>query len=246
MQYNSHATNQDCVSEVLQICNATTNSYSLANITRRFNGALDRFFTLAFQSDGRWSFDDMNQSTAPIETINLVSGTEKYALDTFTSEIINVLRVEMLDSTGQGVTLHPLDVDLIEYRSLPQYNSVAGTSRWYNKLGKYIYLYPKPNYNSTNGLTLYFERNKVAMASTDTTKVPGIPSLFHMYLCRVAALPYLMEKGSENLNAVMKQIGSANSSDPLYGGDELAIVNYFSHRDKDIKTQLQTLRRSSR
>lgn len=236
MQYNSHATSQDCVSEVLKISGATTNTYPLVDITRRFNGALDRFFTLAFRSDGRWNFDDLNQTTAPLESINLVSGTEKYAIDTFTSEIINVLRVEMLDSTGKGVVLQPLDRNSVGWESLPQFNSVAGTPRWYDKLGKYIYLYPKPNYNSTNGLSLYFERNKSAFVSTDTTKSPGIPSLFHMYLCRLAALPFLIEKSLPQKDDIASQIQV----------DEEEIVGYFSHRDKDIQTRIQAKRTNPR
>ncbi len=145
------------VDEINDICQSDDNSFPLKAKARRTNSALDRFFTLAFQADGRWSFDDINQTTAPLESINLVSGTEKYALDTFTSEIVKVLRVEILNPSGSSLLLDELDEDSID-QSLVTYNATSGTPSCYRLFGKYIYLYPKPSYNSTNGLSLYFSR----------------------------------------------------------------------------------------
>lgn len=219
MQFNSHATNQDIVSEINDICNSDANSYPIASKTRRVNQALDRFFTLAFSVNKRGSFDDLNQTTAPLESINLVSGTEKYALDTFTSEVIATLRVEILDSNSNGLTLERLDRDSVQGVSLPQFNSVGGTPQYWDKLGKYIYLYPKPNYNKTSGLSLYIQRNKSAFVTTDTTKVAGIPTIFHPYLCRYASLPYLIEFQKPQKNDVAAQVRL----------DEEAIIDYFNH-----------------
>lgn len=224
------------VDEINDQCNSDNNSYPLLSKARRVNSALDRFFTLAFQADGRWNFDDLNQTTAPLQSINLVSGTEKYALDTFTFEIINILRVEALDSNGFGVVLQRLDRDMVGWESLPQFNNVAGIPYYYDLSGKYIYLYPKPSYNSTNGLSLYYNRNKVAFTSASTTTSPGIPSIFHEYICRYASLPYLIEfqKGQKNDVAAQIQL------------DEAAILDHFSHREKGIAQRIQTLYRSSR
>lgn len=223
MQFNSHATNQDIVSEMNDLCNSDNNSFPLASKTRRVNAAMDRFFTLAFQTDGRWNFDDINQTTAPLESIDLVSGTEKYALDTFTSEIIKVLRVEILDSSGNGYQLEQLDEDAIDYQSLPEFNETAGAPQGYRLFGKYIYLYPKPDYNSTNGLSLYFSRNKSAFVTTDTTKQPGIPSIFHHYICRLASLPYLIEYQKPQKNDIAG----------LVEKDEQAILQYFGKRNEE-------------
>lgn len=224
MQFSDTSNNTGIVQEIDDICQSDANSYPLKAKARRANAALDRFFTLAFQADGRWSFDDLNQTTAPLESINLVSGTEKYALDTFSSEIINVLRVEILDSDGNGRTLERFNPSAISWESLTQFNSVAGQPEQYNLFGKYIYLYPKPDYNSTNGLSLYFERNKSAFVYTDTTKAPGIPSLFHMYICRLASLPYLIEFQKPQKNDVAQQVEM----------DEKAILDHFSNREKGV------------
>lgn len=236
MDFSNTTTLEGIIQEINRICNADNSTYSLKDKTARANIAMDRFFTLAFQADGRWSFDDLNQTTAPLQSINLVSGTEKYALDTFTSEIINILRVEMLDPTGLGVTLQRLDRQSIQWESLPQYNSVAGTPRNYDLLGKYIYLYPKPSYNSTNGLSLYFNRNKVSFVSTDTTTDPGIPSIFHSYIARYASLPFLIEKGKAQKEDIKQLIVE----------DEQAILAHFSHREEGLPTQVMPKYRNPR
>lgn len=228
MQFNSHATNQDIVSEINDICQSDGNNYPIASKTRRVNAALDRFFTLAFQADGRWSFDDLNQTTAPLQSINLVSGTQKYALDTFTSEIINALRWEILDENDNPILLTRLDRNGVP-EALTEYQSTNGTPKEYDLLGKYIYLYPAPNYSKTNGLSVYFERNKSAFTTTDTTKSPGIPSIFHQYLCRYASLPYLIEFQKGQKNDIAAQIQA----------DEQAITAYFNRREKGVASTMK-------
>lgn len=236
MVFNSHATAQDIVSEVLKICGATVNTYPLVDITRRVNMALDRFYTLAFESDGRWAFDDFGNAAPALETQNLVSGTEKYSLDAFTSEIINVLRIEILDSAGNKVLLLPFNDNEIGNQALTAFMSTSGQPTYYRKFGDWIYLYPKPNYNSTGGLSLYFERPATRMASTDTTKVPGTPTIFHPYLCRYASLPFLIEKNLPQAADIASMIAI----------DEDSITTYFSRRDKDVPTKIRTTHRDSR
>lgn len=236
MQFNSHSSAQDCVSEILKICGATTATYPLVDITRRFNGALDDYFSLAFESDARWTFDDLNQTSPPLETINLVSGTQRYELDDFTSEIINVLRVEAKDASGNWVLLKPIQDEEIGAQALPEFMDAGGNPTYYRKFGEYLYLYPAPNYNSTNGLALYFERPASRMASTDTTKVPGVPTMHHMALCRMAALPFLIEKGLPQTSSVSIQIQN----------DKEIIANHFSRRDKDAPTKIKPKYRSSK
>ncbi len=227
MVYNDTATKTGIVQEINDICNSDNNSYPLESKTRRVNAALDRFFTLAFQSDGRWNFDDLNQTSAPLQSISLVSGTQAYALDTFTSEIINALRWEVLDANGDATQLTRLDRSKVT-GALTEYQSGGGTPKEYDLIGKYIYLYPAPNYSISNGLSVYFERNKSAFVSTDTTKSPGIPSLFHEYICRYASLPYLIEFQKGQKNDIASQIAE----------DERAIQNHFNSREKGVRKNM--------
>lgn len=235
MDFNETSTGTGAVQEIYDICQADTNSYPLKSLTRRVNAALDRFFTLAFQADGRWAFDDPNYDTVPIQSINLLSGTQSYNLDDFTSEIINILRVEALDSSGNNIKLRRLDRSKLGHIALTNYKTTASIPDEYDLVGEYIYLYPKPSYSSTNGLTLYIERNKSAFLYTDTTKDLPVPSIFTQYICRFASLPYLIEFQKAQKNDIAAQIQA----------DEEAIIDYFGHREKD-NTVIKVLNRRSR
>jgi hypothetical protein len=57
----------------------------------------------------------------------------------------------------------------------------------------------------------------------------GIPSLFELYLCRHAALPYLVKHGLSDA-ATIKQ---------LIMEDEEAIKSFFSIRNRDDKNVLK-------
>lgn len=247
MQYADHATDLDCEDEICKICGtAKDTNYPINDITRRFNAALDRFYTLAFEADGRWNWDDFNEAAPPIGSQNLVSGTNRYAIDTFdvdgtTIVTLDILRVEILTSAGKGRFLTPemfnnLCVDNAGAQSgrisgtaedtfkALYVDASSGTPTHYCKFGDYIYLRPKPNYSETDGLVAYVNRPAAYMATTDTTKVPGAPVIFHMYLCRLAALPYLIENNMPSANSIMQLIQI----------DEQAIKQHFARRDKDI------------
>lgn len=234
MQYNSHANNLDCVSEVLKISGATTNVYPLNDITRRFNAGLDRYFQIAFESDSEWPFDDQNQTVAPILTQNIVSGTNSYRFTSFTASV-NLLKLGVLDSNDNPIVLTPekfSDIDLDKDYA----TSVTGTPTHYTKLGDFIYLRPTPNYSKNNALRAFIERSASYMAASDTTKVPGVPTAHQMYLCRYAALPYLIENNLPQTTAIASQIQL----------DEMQIKRDLTHRGKDIRPRLVVNRENNR
>ena len=229
LQFNSHATNQDVVSEINATCNSDNNSYPLVDKARRTNLALDRFFTLAFRANGQWTYDDTNYNTDPIQTINLVSGTQSYDLGTFTSEILGILRVEALNSSsGDSIVLYRLDRSSMGDTALTEYQTTNGIPQEYDLVGETIYLYPAPSYSATNGLRIYLERNKSALVSTDTTKVLPVPSLFNRYICNLTSLPWLIENQKPQKNDIAALIAQ----------DEVKINEYFANREKGIPRRM--------
>lgn len=219
--------------EINDICNTDNNSFPLTSKARRVNLALDRFFTLAFQADGRWTFDDVTRSNVPIESIDIVANQQSYNLNGFTSEIINVVRFESVDSNGNKVLLRRLkreDVEgaLTAHQTPTATQPTPSNPMEYDLIGNFIYLYPKPNFSATNGLTVYMERNKLEMVSTYTTTPLGVPSIFNEYICRYASLPHLIETQRPSKNDIAGQIQQ----------DEAAILNYFANREKGIKRQM--------
>ena len=246
-QYNSDSDSQDCVSIILDKSGAkSVEVYPLKRITRDFNASMDKYFTWAFEVDGRWNYDDFNESSPPIDTQSIVSGTNRYKFSDFTEKIINVLRIEVLDSDGKGIHLTPeiwtnLDQPVnsapasgrLNYITADTFqelyvNADSGKPTHYCKYGNFVYLRPKPNYDYADGLLAYFNRPAVYMASTDTTDIPGIVLTHIPLVCEMAANEFKHAKGIISL------------------AEKLAFETYvkeivqwhFSHRDKDIPNRI--------
>lgn len=225
MQFNPND-GTGIVDEVNDICNSDNNSYPLLSKARRVNSALDRFFTIAHKAARPGTVDDINQTTVPIQTIAVSSGTGRYALDTFTSELDAYLRFELTDASGAITLLKRVFLENIT-GALPNYQSTNGTPSQYLLIGKYIELKPAPNFTGT--LTAYFERNKVAFTAASTTTSPGIPSKFSTYICRLTSLPHLIETQKAQKNDIAQLIQQ----------DEVEISLHYLTREKGVRRALK-------
>lgn len=157
-----------------RLTGATVTTYPNKDKTSDINDALDWYFGHAFKAGKNWEFDDINKTSPPIDTQDIVSGTNRYKVSSFTEKIINLIKLEVDDSAGTGLALTPETLDsfgnVIGSASgqLSNYsgqsfddiyvNATSGTPTHYLKYGNFIYLRPKPNYNATAGLKAYFNR----------------------------------------------------------------------------------------
>lgn len=178
-----------------RLCASTTNTYSFKNKITDLNDALDWYFQAAFKSDGQWSFDDINQTSPPIDTQNIISGTNRYKFGSFTEKIINLIKLEVLNSSGTGVALMPetwgsIDSPLIgttsgvisntsgqTFQEL-YLNAPSGTPAYYMKFGDFVYLRPKPNYDYAAGLKAYFSRPASKFSFVTFTVTIASPGVF--------------------------------------------------------------------
>jgi hypothetical protein len=193
MQFNSHASSFDIVSDVkfwAGIATADTTSYPIADITRNANLWYDRVVSLILQADGRWQWDDSNSTDIPTGTINLVSGTQKYDLGTGVSTFLEILRVAVKDSSGVYRFLTPMSLSDFNGRDPMDASQTSGTPIGYFKLGDYIVLDKIPNYSSASGIKLYTQKNVSYFTTSDTTKEPGFVATFHQLLSLGAAHDY--------------------------------------------------------
>lgn len=234
MVFSDATTLDGLIQEVDRICGSSDNTYSLKAKTARLNSALDRFIGLALEFGGDWQFDDSNYTDLPIGTTNLVSGQYDYS---FASELLTVNKVLCKDNNGNWVELQLIDQEERAARNLLlQPTGNVGAPIRYDVFASSVLLDPVPNYNSTGGLKIWFQRNASKFVSTDTTKVPGVPNLFHPYLARYAALPFCIEKRLAQKNDVAAQILV----------DEKAIEEFMSDRNKSKPTMIIPVTRSSR
>mgnify|MGYP000945674510 CR=1 FL=1 len=169
------------------------NTNKLKEFTADVNIAFDEYLNLAIRSSGTWQFDDSNHTDYPIITTNLVSGQRDY---TFVSDeggnlILDIYKVVAKDTGGVFQDLKPVDQQSEEdMNSFYDGQNVSGIPTRYDKTANGIFLDAIPNYNSTNGLKVYINREPSYFAYTDTTKKPGVPGTHHRWFYLRPSLDY--------------------------------------------------------
>lgn len=188
----SESTNKTGLYELFQRLTKTNpTSYDAYKFATDANVALARYMFLGIKASQKWQIDDTNHTDYPIITINLVSGQQDYPFTTDASstpnQILTIDRVECKDSGGNWQLLTPYD-EMEETTAISQTNS--GNPTKYHQTSNSIFLKDTPNYNSTNGLKVYFKRTPSYFVGTDTTKTAGIPDIFQEYLAYRPAYMY--------------------------------------------------------
>ncbi len=208
----------------------------LATFTRNINEALNRVVSLILTSDGRWQFDDINNTDFPIATTNLVTtvGSEQqdYA---FGITMLKITRVEVLDAAGNWQLLTPIDQANIYDESLTDFLKTAGLPKFYDKIGNSLFLYPKPlatSVTSTAGLKIWFQRPPSYFTTSDTTKTPGINSMYHRLVAWIASRDYALDK----------QLSVAKSLADRVILTEDSLQESYALRNKDDHIKLSTKR----
>ena len=168
------------IEKVTRITGATIAVYSNKARVADFNNALDDYWFLAAGSAPRGTFDDTNQTSAPVETQSLVAGTNAYKLSSFTNEVLQILKVSVLDDDGVEYDLIYQDIeDVPDF--LEEYSTDTedrGNPIYWTKLGDYLYIGPTPNYSETNGLRCYVNRELSKFDWTTFTVTIASPGVF--------------------------------------------------------------------
>lgn len=204
----------------------------LATFTRYINEALNRVVTLILLADGRWQWDDLNNTDFPIATTNLVTtlGSEQqdYA---FSISFLKITRVEIKDVAGNWNLLKSIDQADIYDQSLTDFLKTPGMPLFYDKIANSIFLYPKPlatAVTSTAGLKVWFQRPPSYFTTSDTTKTPGFNSIYHRLVALIASRDY----------AAFKQLSTAKSISELVAQQEDSLGESYTLRSKDEHIRL--------
>lgn len=211
------------------------NANRLYDFTARLNRSLDKAVSKILSCDGRWQFDDANYTDLPIGSTNIVASQADY---TMAVSHLDVLKVLAKDSAGNLRVLTPIDEsDPIGIRYLNETTTAeTGIPQYYDKKGSSIILYPTPNYASTAGLVVHFQRGPSYFAYTDTTKAPGFPSTFHRFVSLDTAVDYGVSKTLPQVD------GWARERDTV--GQQME--DFFSKRSRDEQKSIRPVIRSSR
>lgn len=217
------------LAETRALTDTDSTSYTTADITRRINAGLEDIVSTILNSDGTWSFDDTNYTDLPVGTTTLVNNQQDY---TFDISHLEIERVEVKDIDGIWSLLTPIDKSNIDV-AMPEFEKTAGVPTYYDKQGSSLFLYPAPDttkVTATAGLKVYFKRTADLFLVTDTTKVPGFASPFHIILAYMAALPHCVSFKKDRVAIYEKKIMDMKKE----------IVKFYSRREKDMRKKITT------
>jgi len=225
MQFSDTTNKLGICQEVDDVCKTDSTSYPVASKARRANSAMADFTGIALNSDDRWSFDDTNYTDMPIGTTDIKDGQQDYSID---SDFLKVTKVEFKNEQGEWVELTPYDRNDVQLVL-----DEEGTPEYYDKFANSILLYPIPNQDLDESLRVSFQRDGSYFTASDTTKEPGIPSLFHKYIALKVAESYLRDNKKENYVSVRNEIQKY---------EEEKIPEYYSKRNKDERPTISGAR----
>jgi len=209
---------------------STTSSYTLAEKTLDINNAYVNFINLASKAAGKQQIDDTNNTTLPLLLSNIVNGTANYSFKVDeaspTNQILELQKLRIKDANGKWTDfLTQIDKNEVD---ISQFQDITGTPEYYDLIGDNVVFYPTPNYDSSDGIEFTVTRTPVYFLTSDTTKKPGIPDMFHMYLVIRPAYYYCLLRGLPQATQ--------------YGNDmlkmEQEIKHHYSNRNK---TNLDTM-----
>lgn len=190
------------------------------------NAAYRRVVSLILQADGRWQWDDANNTDLPIATATLTASQQDYALST---AHLKILRVEVKGNGGTHfMKLDPIDTADGNYIID---NTTTGTPQYYDFVGNSILLYPIPSYTQATSLKVHFQRGPDEFTSgqvTTGTKNPGFNSLYHDLIPLWVAHEYCIENGLPSASGFMQEISYK----------EKQLVDDYSRRNKDDASRI--------
>lgn len=224
--------------------NNTTSSYTLAAKTVDVNNAFNVFMLRAIKAEGNWQVDDTNQTNYPIIFGDIVSGQQDYTFssDETGNQILDIYKVRIKDSSGNWHTLKQVDLQTGNDDDLN--STVTSIPTKYRLTSNGIFLIDIPNYSLADSLEIYINRTPTYFLTSDTTKEPGIPNIFHEYLALRPAYYYCLSKGLPQTNKLGEELLKFEGDEDR--GITGLIESYYAKRNKDEITQIKIKYRNPR
>lgn len=222
----------DIVSSIYIKTKTNSGSYPAADMLIAINNAYERVASLIISCDGRWQWDDSNQTDLPIATTDLVANQEDYSLST---SHLTITGVEIKDTAGNWVELLPIDQnDIKSSPSTTDFMRDAAQPVYYDKLANSVFLYPKPNYSQSASLKIRFQRGPALFTSAEVTtgtKQPGFSSLYHDLIPLWVAYNYALDNTQPTANGYLTEVLRK----------EEALMSDYQMKSKDEIIKLRTV-----
>jgi hypothetical protein len=177
-----------------KIESTNTISYPVADMTADENLALDNAIDILLKNSGTWQFDDPNHTDSNTILTNLVDGQRNYSftVDGSGNLILDIYKVMVSNDNGVSYQeIYPVDKETDPgMESFYDGRNVEGDVYRYNKTGNGIELDQIPKANVALGLKVFINREGSHFTVTDSSKMPGIPGLYHEYIALDCSVRY--------------------------------------------------------
>ena len=206
----------------------TSDDYPNADKLRNINQHYYEVVTKILSAQSNWEWDDTNFSTFPVGTTTLVDSQEDYTLP---SGIVKLLRVEVLDSSGNYVKLKQVDDQEIP-NAMTEFQGTAGMPLYYQEIGPSVKLFPAPASGSVTlaaGLKVYFQRNPTIFTNADAASSPGFDAQFHRILSLGAALDWAIKKGLPSVKALAEKKADLESR----------LMEHYAKRNREVRPKIR-------
>ena len=238
MVFSSSTDSTGIVEQTRAMMRVDSTQWPTSRIVNSCNNWLDTVAGYAIGADRRFQWDDTNHTKLPIGTTNLVAGQSDYSFltDEQNNAIVNLTRIDVMDSDGLYRQLRPIDENEIS-DALDEFMKDDGLPEFYDKIAdNIIRLYPAPIASVTAGLKFYFQRTGSYFTDSDTTKSPGVSPLLHRGFVIASAYDGALTLGLNNLSALGLEMQK----------EDQKMKEYFSIRNTDEPKFIKSVTYSSR
>lgn len=209
------------------------NTERMQDFTSDVNATFDEVLGFMFPLGGTWQLDDTNHDDYPIIMTDIVSGQRDYSftVDENGNVILDIYKVMVKDSaTGNYIELTPRDMQSEQDTSdfWASTTTPTGVPTQYDKTANGIIFDIIFNYNSDNGIKIFINREASYFTVADTTKKPGVASLFHEYFALRPSYWYALRNSLKNLALLEREMIKM----------QMAIKKYYGKREKDVVGRL--------
>lgn len=208
------------------------NTDRMKDFTADVNVVGSEVFALIYLLCGNWQYDDSNYTDLPQAVTDLVSGNDKYLIP---ETALTIQRLEYKDSSGNWNVLTPITKEQIT-GAVDEFFKDNGNPQYYRVLNGTVELFPAPNFSTSGGLKIYFDRANVDFSPSDTTKKPGFDSFLHDIIPVKTAIKWYDRKQSTHPNLSRLLVREQKL--------EALLTKHYSRRFRDKKPVIGRKRES--
>ncbi len=233
--FNDASGGQGMVQDIDFLANSDPTTYLIADKVRNCNNWIDVCIEAIMSADGRWQWDDPNQTDLPRATTQLYANQGQYNFD---SSWLVVERIEVLDTNGNWNVLTPIDQSDIKGRGIGSYQTTPGTPQQFDVDGENIFLYPSPNYTLAAAMKVFFQRKPVYLTVSSTTTIPAFVSTYNRIISMGAASDWALTKDQNRYDKLMARIGMKNPTTGKWSGMIGDLQGHYASRNKTEKVRI--------